>query len=102
MSQRFANRMNKRINIVLPEKTVRVLDRVTAKGARSRFIDRAVLHYVATRGRQNLRERLKEGYRVNAERDLDIAAEWFPLEEEAWKAFENSSESKKLTKPKRA
>jgi hypothetical protein len=38
-----------------------------------------VLHYVETQGRQNLRERLKEGYRMNAERDLDIAAAWFPL-----------------------
>jgi CopG family transcriptional regulator/antitoxin EndoAI len=102
VSQPFANPVNKRIDIVLPEKTVGVLDRVTRKGARSRFMDRAVLHYVETQGRQNLRERLKEGYRVNAKRDLDIAAGWFPLEEGAWKAFENSSESKKLTKPKRA
>jgi hypothetical protein len=87
--------MNKRINIVivLPEKTAGVLDRVTTKGARSRFIDRAVLDYVETQGRQNLRERLKEGYHVNAERDLDIAAKRFPLEEEAWKAFEDSNKA---------
>jgi len=94
--------MNKRINIVLPEKTIGVLDRVTPKGARSRFIDRAVLHYIETQGRQNLRERLKEGYCANAERDLDIAVDWFPLEEDAWKAIENSSQSKKPSKPKRA
>jgi metal-responsive CopG/Arc/MetJ family transcriptional regulator len=34
--------MSKRINIILPDKTVAVLDRVTTKGNRSRFIDRAV------------------------------------------------------------
>ena len=75
--------MSKRINIMLPEKTVSVLDRANAKGSRSRFIDRAVLHYIETRGQQSLREQLKAGYRAKAERDPAIAAEWFPLEEEA-------------------
>jgi CopG family transcriptional regulator / antitoxin EndoAI len=83
--------MSKRINIILPEKTVAVLDRVTTKGSRSRFIDRAVLHYIETRGKQSLREQLREGYRANAERDLAIAAEWFPLEEEAGQIFKKSA-----------
>ena len=34
-------------------------------------------------GKQNLRERLKREAMLNAERDLAIAAEWFPIEEEA-------------------
>jgi CopG family transcriptional regulator/antitoxin EndoAI len=80
--------MTKRINIILPAETVSVLDRVTTKGNRSRFIDRAVLHYVETHGKRSLREQLKAGYRANAERDLAIAAEWFPLEEEAWQTSE--------------
>src|SRR5947207_13477910 len=91
--------MSKRINIVLPDTTMAVLDRVTAKGARSRFIDHAVRHYVETQGRQSLGEQLKAGYRANAERDLAIAAEWFPLEEEAWKTFEASRKPHKITKP---
>ena len=96
--------MNKRINIMLPEKTVSVLDRVTTKGTRSEFIDRAVRHYVETQGRQSLRERLKAGYRANAEQDLEMAAEWFPLEEEAWETFERSQtkSSKKAARSKRA
>jgi len=81
--------MNKRINIILPEKTVSVLNRVTTKGNRSRFIDCAVLHYVEVRSRQNLRERLKAGYEASADRDLAIAAEWFPLEEEVRERFEH-------------
>jgi hypothetical protein len=36
-------------------------------------------------GKQSPREQLKAGYRANAERDLAMAAEWFPLEEEAWR-----------------
>jgi CopG family transcriptional regulator/antitoxin EndoAI len=92
--------MSKRINIILPDQTVAVLDRVAPRGARSRFIDRAVRHYVETQGRQSLREQLKAGYRANAERDLAIAAEWFPLEEEAWNGFEATPKSKKTARAK--
>ena len=77
--------MSKRINIVLPDTTVKILDRVAPKGDRSRFISQAVLHYVESVGKQNLREQLKAGYKANAERNLEIAAAWFPLEEEAWR-----------------
>jgi len=94
--------MSKRINIILPDKTVAVLDRVASKGTRSRFIDRAVRHYVETQGRASLREQLKAGYRANAERDLAMAAEWFPQEEEAWQTFEAAREPRKPAKTKRA
>jgi hypothetical protein len=60
-----------------------ILDRVASKGKRSSFIARALLHYVDVIGKQNLRERLKQEALNNSERDLEIAAEWFPLEEEA-------------------
>lgn len=83
--------MSKRINIILPDKTLAVLDRITTKGNRSRFIDRAVRHLIEAEGKANLRARLKEEAIVNADRDLALAAEWFPLEEEAWKTFEKSS-----------
>lgn len=75
--------MSKRINVILPDRTVAVLNRVTTRGNRSRFIDRAVRHLVATEGKTNLRARLKEEAIANAERDLAMATEWFPLEEEA-------------------
>lgn len=76
--------MSKRVNIMLPDTTVAVLDRLAPRGKRSSFISHAVLYYVKTRSKQNIRERLKQGYLANAERDLEIAQEWFPLEEEAW------------------
>jgi len=76
--------MNTRINVILPSTTVAVLDKVAAKGNRSALIDRAIRHYVKTQSRQNLRERLKQEALANSERDLQMAAEWFPLEEEAW------------------
>jgi CopG family transcriptional regulator/antitoxin EndoAI len=76
--------MNKRINVILPEATLAVLDRVAPKGNRSAVIDRAVQHYIKSHSKRNLRELLKQEAQVNAQRDLEMAAEWFPLEEEAW------------------
>jgi hypothetical protein len=75
--------MSKRINITLPDQTLTVLDRVSSKGTRSRFIDRAVRRYVESQSKANLREQPKTGYQANADRDLAMAAEWLPLEEEA-------------------
>jgi len=92
--------MSKRINIILPDKTVAVLDRVTTKGNRSRFIDRAVRQFVETEGKLNLRLRLKEEAIANADRDLAIATEWFPLEEEAVRLTETSRRRKPAVKRK--
>lgn len=87
--------MNKRINVILPDTTVAVLDRVASKGNRSALIDRAIKHYVKVQGQQNLRERLKQEAIANAERDLEMAAEWFPLEEEAWQAGQRKKSRRK-------
>ena len=86
--------MNKRINVILPTTTVVVLDRVATKGSRSALIDGALRHYVETQGRQNLRERLKQEALVNTERDLQMAAEWFPLGEEAWQVAQGRKRKK--------
>jgi CopG family transcriptional regulator/antitoxin EndoAI len=90
--------MSKRINIVLPDKTVSVLDRVTTPGNRSRFIDRAVRHLIETEGKMNLRERLKHEAIANAERDLAIAAEWFPVEEDVARQTESVLGTKRRRK----
>jgi len=86
--------MSKRINIMLPEKTLAVLDLVAPKGNRSQFVSRAVLHYVETQGKQSLREQLKAGYLANADENLKIAAEWFPLEEQAWQNYQPARRGK--------
>ncbi len=75
--------MSKRINVVLSDKTLALLDRVASKGNRSRFISRAVLQLIESQGKRTLRERLKLEAIENAQRDVEMAAEWFPLEEEA-------------------
>ena len=73
---------------MLSDQTVKVLDRVTTKGTRSRFIDRAILRFVEVEGMQSLREQLKTGYSANAERDLETAIAWFPFEVEAARTLE--------------
>jgi CopG family transcriptional regulator / antitoxin EndoAI len=81
--------MNKRLNITLPERTVKLIDRVASKGQRSRLIDRAVKRYIEEESRTNLRKQLEESAIANATYDLELAEEWFPLEEEAWRRPEN-------------
>ena len=78
--------MHRRINITLSEETVRLIDRVTTKGDRSRFIAEAVHHYVSATGRTKLRARIKEGAKRRAARDLQLARDWFILDEEAWQS----------------
>jgi CopG family transcriptional regulator / antitoxin EndoAI len=75
--------MHQRINITLPEETIRLIDKVTSKGNRSQFIDEAVKYYVDNIGRENLKEQLKKGAIRRAKRDLNLAEEWFALEDEA-------------------
>jgi len=53
------------------------------------------LHYVKAQSTLNLRERLKQGYIANAQRDLEIAEEWFPLDEEAWQQTSGKKKEKK-------
>ena len=71
----------RRINITLPEETIRLIDRVAKKGDRSFLISEAVQRYVASVGKARLRRLIKEGARRNADRDLKLAEEWGSLDE---------------------
>jgi CopG family transcriptional regulator/antitoxin EndoAI len=76
----------RRLSLTLPDETLRLIDRVVEGGSRSHLVDAAVRHYVATVGRRRLVARLKAGARRRAARDLRVVAEWFLLDEEAWRA----------------
>jgi CopG family transcriptional regulator/antitoxin EndoAI len=78
--------MSRRLNISLPDETVRLLDRVAAKGERSQVIAEAVTRYVVEVGKTRLRKRMKERAQKRAVLDVRIAEEWFPIDEEAWDA----------------
>ena len=78
--------MHRRINITIPEETIRLIDQVAAKGDRSFLIAEAVRHYVASVGKTRLRRRLKEGAQRRSERDLGLAEEWCSLDDTPWPA----------------
>lgn len=77
--------MHRRINITLPEETIRLIDRVAKKGDRSFLISEAVQRYVASVGKARLRRLIKEGASRNAERDLKLVEEWCSVDELPWR-----------------
>ena len=77
--------MHRRINITLPDATIKMIDRVAKKGDRSFFISEAVKHYVTSTGKARLRRLLKEEALRYAERDLRLAEEWSALDEAPWR-----------------
>ena len=76
--------MHKRINIMLPEETIKNLDHAARPGERSNFIVSAINYYFQSQQKAGLRQKLKQGSLANAGRDLDLARQWFPLEEDIW------------------
>ena len=74
----------RRINITLPQETVKLLDRVARRGDRSRLINQAVRSYVREVGQARLRQQLKAGYLQTAESDRRVVQDWFLLDEEVW------------------
>ena len=85
MPKRGSPTLYRRVNITLPEETIRLIDRSADHGNRSRFIDEAVRYFVREHGRANLRRLLEEGAERRAERDLAIAEEWFDADNAAWR-----------------
>lgn len=77
-------RVYARINITLPEETIELLDRVAPKGGRSRLVNTAVRRYISERSKQNVEKLMKEGAIKWADRNREIAEEWFHVDEEAW------------------
>lgn len=71
--------MNRRLNITLPEQTVRMLDRAVPQGERSRLIDEAVRRFIHEQGGSNLRKQVELSATARSERDRQIAEEWFAL-----------------------
>ncbi len=53
--------MHRRLNITLPEDTIRLIDTVAEKGDRSSFINEAVQYYIKQKALNNLRQQLKQG-----------------------------------------
>jgi metal-responsive CopG/Arc/MetJ family transcriptional regulator len=74
-----------RIIVTMPPSLLTQVEEVAAKlnFSRSRLIREALEQYVEAQRRQELRELLKEGYVINAERDLRICEEFAAADYEA-------------------
>jgi len=79
----------RRISISVTDDLIRILDRLGPN--RSRTIDAAVRFYSMTVAKKRIRSSVKEGAIRRAEDDLRIAADWLPLENEAWDLFRESN-----------
>lgn len=78
-----------RVNITLPRDTLQLVDRITEKRDRSRFLNEAVRFYIRERGQENLRKLLRKGALQRADRDFNLVQEWFSLENETWRREKN-------------
>jgi CopG family transcriptional regulator/antitoxin EndoAI len=84
--------MAKRINVILPEATVKTIDRLARPGQRSRFIERAVQHYINTASQEALQERLKQAAIRDRDLDLEIANDWSAVDQEQWDRLEKQEQ----------
>ncbi len=80
--------MDHTVSITLSEETLELLKRAGKEKDLSRVMERALRYYLRTHGQANLRALVKEGAERNAARDLQIARDWFAIDEEAWKRDE--------------
>ena len=69
----------KRIDIVLPEQTIELIDKTWPKqGFRSRssFLNEAARRYAIRLKKAGIKRNLKDGYISRAERDLGTVSDW--------------------------
>jgi CopG family transcriptional regulator/antitoxin EndoAI len=81
--------MARQLQITLPEDTMQLLDRWLASSdypekEYNDLINETIKLYIAEKQINHLNQQLKEEAIVRAERDLNLAEDWFSLEEKLW------------------
>lgn len=69
-----------RVNITLPTQTLKRLRHASEERSRSRFIAEAIEFYLKEKGRATVRTLLRAGGKRHAERDRELAEEWFEFD----------------------
>jgi len=88
--------MARRINVVLPESTIKSLTKVAKPGERSKFIDKAVRHYIANESKEALRARLEFTTRRDIDLNREIMEDWADVDRESWQIFIESNPEPEL------
>ncbi len=76
--------MYHKMNITLSDHTAYLLEQLTDKAGKRRFIEEAVKYYIDHVERKNIREQLQQGAAKRAERDLRLSQELDILEDKIW------------------
>lgn len=81
--------MARQLQITLPEDTMQLLDRWLTSSdypekEYNNLINEAIKLYIMEPQRNYLKQQLKEGAIIRTERDLNLAQDWFSLEEYLW------------------
>ena len=81
--------MRQQLQITLPEDTVTLINQWVKNSdfpeqERDHLINEAIKWYLTHKQKNSLREQLQQGAIRRAKRDLNLAQEWFNLENEAW------------------
>jgi CopG family transcriptional regulator/antitoxin EndoAI len=79
--------MERQLQITLPEDTLQLIDQLletdrSSEQNRSHLIDKAIKFYITQKQQEHLKQQLQEGAVCRAERDLNLARDWFAIEEE--------------------
>jgi CopG family transcriptional regulator/antitoxin EndoAI len=83
------DKMARQLQITLPEDTMQLLDRWLVSSdypekEYNNLINEAIKLYIMEPQRNYLKQQLKERAIVRAERDLNLAQDWFSPEEYLW------------------
>ncbi|CAK8720350.1 MAG: CopG family transcriptional regulator [Candidatus Electronema aureum] len=76
--------MYHKMNITLSDQTAHLLEQLTDRMSKKRFIEDAVKYYIDHIGKSKIREQLKQGAMERAGRDLKLSHEWDSLEDKIW------------------
>ena len=91
--------MTRRVNIVLPDTTLRTINRLAGRGQRSRFINQAVQHFVAWQSAEALRTRLEQAVVRDNDLDREVTAEWLDVDQQAWRQLDEAEAGRKPATP---
>jgi metal-responsive CopG/Arc/MetJ family transcriptional regulator len=73
-----------RLNITIPEHLSRKLDQLVSPRKKSKFIVESLEECIRRRERQELKAKLKEGYKVRKDEGLSLAEEFRKADMEGW------------------
>jgi len=75
------------MNITIPEHLARKLDQMVSPRKKSKFIVESLEECIQRKEREELKTKLKEGYRVTRDEGLKIAEEFRKADLEGWDEY---------------